>query len=79
MACFEKYTLKVIGIVHKNCFLSFLDSRNVSGAGELENLSQFDSSLPNRPHRGFSETVGHDYDLLDDIDSHKDIYRLKVI
>ena len=45
---------------------------------ELENLSQVDSAMLSRPQRGISEVVGQDYDLLDDIEKHKDIYRLKV-
>ena len=41
-------------------------------------MSQTDSLTTSRPQRSMSEAAGHDYDLLDDIDKHKDIYRLKV-
>jgi len=52
-------------------------AHNVSRAEELENMSQTDSLTTSRPQRSMSEAAGHDYDLLDDIDKHKDIYRLK--
>lgn len=56
----------------------FLDSGHTTREEELENLSQVDVLSQARTQRTFSEAVGQDFDLLDDIDRHKDIYRLKV-
>eukprot|EP00795_Rhopilema_esculentum_P015101 gene15101-6278_t len=47
-----------------------------SRSEELQNVSQIDPGATPKPTRGVSELDG-DYDLLDDIDKHKDIYRLK--
>lgn len=57
-------------------FLFDIDTEQV--AEELDNLTHIDTSRPSRTQRGISELDGQDYDLLDDIEKHKDIYRLKV-
>ena len=56
-----------------------LGTHNASIPEELENMSQTDSLATSRPQRSMSEGSGHGYDLLDDIDKDKDIYRLKVV
>ena len=50
----------------------------VGSSSNARSVNQVDGAVESRPQRVPSD-LGHDYDLLDDIDKHKDIYRLKVI
>ena len=69
--------LQLLARKNTNVFCVFAASSNVSTAEEMDNFSQTNSEQ-SRPQRGISQVVGHEYDLLDDIDTHKDVYRLKV-
>ena len=54
------------------------ENQEASRNEELRSVSRLDPNVVARQPSITSAEVDQDYDLLDDIDKHKDIYRLKV-